>query len=112
MIQDVRRLAPGATMIGEAFTLRYRPAREELALLRVFRDPAHPQRAAVERCPPGAVMVMDRRKDARAASAGSILITRLMMRGAGGVVTDCGFRDCEDIARPCWRTTSPTRRWR
>ena len=38
----------------------------------VFRNPAHPQRAAVEACPPGHVLVMDSRKDPRAASAGGI----------------------------------------
>jgi hypothetical protein len=53
----------------------------------LFRDPAHPQRKAVEDCPPGAVFVIDSRKDARAASAGSILVTRLMVRGVAGVVT-------------------------
>ena len=99
VIQDVHRLAPGATMVGEAFTLRYIPAREDLNPLSVFRDPSHPQRAAVERCPPGAVLVMDSRKDARAASAGSILLTRLMVRGVAGVVTDGGFRDSDEIAR-------------
>jgi regulator of RNase E activity RraA len=45
------------------------------------------------------VLVMDSRKDARAASAGGILVTRLMKRGAAGVVTDGGFRDSADIAR-------------
>ena len=41
---------------------------------------------------------MDSRKDARAASAGSILISRLMVRGVAGVVTDGGFRDTPEIA--------------
>src|ERR1700742_1961206 len=68
-IQDVHPLNPNAgTMVGEAFTLRYIPAREDLNPLTVFRDPTHPQRVAVEQCPPGAVLVMDSRKDARAAS--------------------------------------------
>src|SRR5690606_39317727 len=49
--------------------------------------------------PAGAVLVMDSRKDARAASAGSILVTRLMKRGVAGVVTDGGFRDSPEIAR-------------
>lgn len=44
-------------------------------------------------------MVYDRRKDARAASAGSILIKRMMTRGAAGVVTDGGFRDAPGIAK-------------
>jgi regulator of RNase E activity RraA len=85
-------------MVGEAFTLRYIPAREDLNLMTVFQDPKHPQRVAIEECPPGAVMVIDSRKDARAASAGSILITRLMVRGAAGAVTDGGFRDSPEIA--------------
>jgi regulator of RNase E activity RraA len=53
----------------------------------------------VEECPPGAVLVIDSRKDARAASAGSILVTRLEMRGVAGIVTDGGFRDSAEIAR-------------
>ncbi|HEX6136422.1 MAG TPA: ribonuclease activity regulator RraA [Casimicrobiaceae bacterium] len=99
-IQDVRPLNPGAgPMVGEAYTLRYIPAREDLNPITVFRDRAHPQRKAVEECPPGAVLVIDSRKDARAASAGSILIARLMKRGVAGVVTDGGFRDSHEIAR-------------
>lgn len=99
MIQDVVPLrARKESMVGEAFTLRYIPAREDLNQLAVFKDRSHPQRAAVERCPPGAVLVMDSRKSARAASAGGILVTRLMVRGVAGVVTDGGFRDSADIA--------------
>jgi regulator of RNase E activity RraA len=99
-IQDVRPLNPGLpNMVGEAFTLRYMPAREDLNPINVFLDRNHPQRQAVEQCPEGAVLVIDSRKDARAASAGGILVTRLMKRGAAGVVTDGGFRDSPDIAR-------------
>jgi regulator of RNase E activity RraA len=99
-IQDVRPLNPRLpNMVGEAFTLRYIPAREDLNPLSVFQDRNHPQRKAVEECPPGAVFVIDSRKDARAASAGSILVTRLMKRGVAGVVTDGGFRDSPEIAR-------------
>ena len=98
-IQDVHPLSPNQpTLVGEAFTLRYIPAREDLNTLDVFRDRSHPQRKAIEDCPPGAVMVMDSRKDARAASAGAILVTRLMKRGVAGVVTDGGFRDSAEIA--------------
>src|ERR671917_1370635 len=99
-IQDVHPLNPNAgNMVGEAFTLRYIPAREDLNPISVFQDRAHPQRKAVEECPPGAVFVIDSRKDPRAASAGSILVSRLMKRGVAGVVTDGGFRDAPEIAR-------------
>jgi len=113
-IQDVHPLNPAAgTMVGEAFTLRYIPAREDLNPITVFKDRAHPQRKAIEDCPPGAVMVIDSRRNARAASAGAILVARLMKRGAAGIVTDGGFRDSPEIARlaiPAYhhRPASPT----
>lgn len=98
-IQNVSPLRKGKpNMVGEAFTLRYIPAREDLNTIDVFKDPNHPQRVAVENCPEGAVMVIDSRKNAEAASAGSILATRLMVRGVAGIVTDGGFRDSSEIA--------------
>lgn len=98
-IQNVLPLKQGKpTMVGEAFTLRYIPAREDLNPISIFRDPKHPQRVAVEECPEGSVLVIDSRNNARAASAGSILVTRLMVRGAAGIVTDGGFRDSAEIA--------------
>ena len=87
------------SMVGEAYTLRYIPAREDLDILSVFEDTTHPQRKGVEECPVGHVMVIDSRGDASAASAGNILVTRLMVRGAAGIVTDGGFRDSSDIAK-------------
>ena len=100
MIQDVIPLAMprGGSMVGPAYTLRYMPAREDLNPMTVFRDHGHPQRRAVEECPAGSVLVMDSRKDPRAASAGGILATRLMVRGVAGMVTDGGFRDSAEIA--------------
>lgn len=99
-IQNVHPVAwKGKNMVGQAFTLRYIPAREDRNPITVFRNADHPQRVAVETCPPGWVLVMDSRKDARAASAGSILVTRLAMRGCAGVVSDGGFRDAEGIGR-------------
>lgn len=100
VIADVRPVAPkGRNMVGPAFTLRYIPAREDRNGLQVFRDPGHKQRVAVETCPEGHVLVMDSRRDARVASAGDILVTRLMVRGVEGVVTDGGFRDAMNIGR-------------
>lgn len=113
-VQDVRPVAPkGRNMVGPAFTLRTIPAREDLNPITVFQDPEHPQRRAIETCPPGAVLVVDSRKDARAASAGSILVTRLKVRGCAGMVTDGGFRDSPEIAEldfPAYhrRPTAPT----
>lgn len=114
VIQDVRPVArKGRNMVGPAFTLRYMPAREDRNTLAAFLNPDHPQRQAIEQCPEGHVLVMDSRKDPRAASAGDILITRLMVRGGAGVVTDGGFRDSMRIGElemPCYhsRPASPT----
>ena len=80
-------------MVGPAFTLRYIPARQDTDPIEAFREPDHPQRVAIETCPEGHVLVMDCRCDASAASAGSILLTRLQIRGGAGVVSDGGIRD-------------------
>ena len=99
-IQGIGPLNPDAPpMVGEAYTLRYIPAREDLDVIEVFKDPSHPQRKAVEAIPPGHVLVMDCRGDASVASAGSILVTRMMVRGAAGVVSDGGLRDSPEIAQ-------------
>lgn len=98
-VQGARPLNPAACRVaGPAFTLRYIPSREDIDTIEVFKDPRHPQRHAVETIPAGAVMVIDSRGDARAASAGGILVRRMMVRGAAGIVTDGGFRDSVEIA--------------
>ncbi len=113
-LQDVHPVASKVrNMVGQAYTLRYIPAREDLNPISVFQDPEHPQRVGVEECPEGYVMVIDSRRDARAASAGSILVTRMMQRGCAGVVTDGGFRDAPEIGKleiPCYhnRPSAPT----
>lgn len=112
-LQDVHRLAAGENMVGVAYTIRTIPAREDIDTLEVFRDPTNPQRKGVEECPEGAVFVVDSRGDARAASLGGILATRLMTLGCAGIVTDGGFRDSPDIAKlamPAYHTrpSAPT----
>jgi regulator of RNase E activity RraA len=98
-IQGVRPVGRHAlNMVGPATTLRYIPAREDLDQLHVFGDPDHPQRKAVETVKPGHVLVQDCRGDARVASGGQILMTRLKVRGAAGMVTDGGLRDSGPIA--------------
>ncbi len=89
-------------MVGEAYTLRYIPAREDLDHLGAFAGRGQPQREAIEACPPGQVLVMDARRDASAATGGDILMTRLMVRGVAGVVTDGGLRDTPTIEKLAW----------
>jgi len=99
-IQGVRPLGTyGENMVGPAYTLRNIPSREDLDHVGVFANPEHPQRKAVENAPAGKVLVVDCRGDTRAASGGEILATRLLVRGAAGMVSDGGVRDSAAIAR-------------
>ena len=100
VLQGVSRLTPKApTMVGEAFTLRNIPAREDLDHIGVYDNHEHPQRKAIEIAPPGSVLVIDCREDARSASAGGILVRRLEVRGVAGLVTDGGLRDTPEISQ-------------
>jgi len=100
-----------ARLVGIAFTMRFIPSREDK------NGPNAPSRGqvqmeAMEQCPPGGVLVIDSRGDARAASAGDLYVGRLKARGCAGIVTDGGLRDSEGILRTglpayCQRTSSP-----
>jgi regulator of RNase E activity RraA len=111
-MQDVNPLrVDQPRMVGAAFTMRFIPSREDK------NGPGAPSRGqiqpqAMEQCPPGHVLVVDSRGDARAASAGDLYIGRLKARGCAGIVTDGGLRDSEGILRtglPAYlrRPTSP-----
>ena len=98
-IQGVGLVTPKAgMMVGEAYTLRNIPAREDLDGPGMFDGTNHPQRRAIEECPPGAVLAIDCRRDTRSGALGDILITRLHDRGVAGVVTDGGMRDIVPMA--------------
>lgn len=93
----VAPLDPTRTMVGQAVTVRYVPAREDLDTFESLGDPEHPQRKAVETIEPGEVLVLDARGDLRAAVLGEILVARLVARGAAGFVTDGAVRDAAGI---------------
>jgi regulator of RNase E activity RraA len=98
-------------MVGPAFTMRFIPSREDKdGPTSKTRSSVQPE--AMETCPPGHVLVIDSRGDARAASAGDLYIGRLKARGCAGIVTDGGFRDSEGVLKtglPVYhqRATSP-----
>lgn len=99
-MQGVRPLGSyTANMVGPAFTMRNIPAREDLDILSTLGNPEHPQRKAVETTPAGHVLVMDCRRDTSVASGGEILMTRLSVRGAAGMVSDGGVRDSGPIGK-------------
>jgi regulator of RNase E activity RraA len=100
-LQGVHRLTrpSGGNLVGEAFTVRNIPAREDIDQLSAFENPEHPQRKAIESVPPGGVLVIDTRGEKRVASGGQILTTRLKVRGAAGLVSDGPVRDSGEIAK-------------
>ena len=100
-IQGSSRLTGSAlgNLVGPAYTVRNIPAREDVDVLSAFRDPEHPQRKSIESIPAGHVMVIDCRGDKRVASGGEILTTRLMTRGAAGLVSDGPVRDSGPISQ-------------
>jgi regulator of RNase E activity RraA len=97
-LQGVKRMsAATGNMVGEAFTLRNIPCREDLDQVSAFDNREHPQRKAFDTVPAGQVLVIDCRGDTRAASGGGILTTRLKVRGAAGLVSDGCLRDSDEI---------------
>jgi regulator of RNase E activity RraA len=94
-LRGLRPLCPALRMVGVATTLRFVPAREDLATYERLADPAYPQRHAIEHIAAGSVLVSDCRGVADAGAAGEILLARLKARGAAGFVADGGLRDWE-----------------
>jgi regulator of RNase E activity RraA len=97
-ITGSKPLRPDLRLVGQAFTLRYIPAREDLDYTGETDNLTDPQRLAIEQAGPRDVLVIDARGDERAGTMGNILATRLQVRGAAGIVTDGAFRDAPAIA--------------
>ncbi|MDT7706334.1 MAG: hypothetical protein QOG20_1941 [Pseudonocardiales bacterium] len=96
-VRPLSQVADG--FVAEAFTMRFIPAREDVNTADPYRSGNTLQWEAIESVPPGHVIVVDSRGDARAASGGDMLMTRAMKRGAAGFVTDGGLRDGHVLAR-------------
>lgn len=96
-IAGLTPLRPDLRMVGQAFTLRYVPIREDLDKAVEYDNNNNIQRLAVEAVSEGDVLVIDARSNVNAASFGHILATRILQRGAHGLVTDGGLRDTPGI---------------
>lgn len=94
-IQPLSKTQP--RMVGEAYTLRFVPMREDASDSASYGTAANLHQRTFEECPPGHVLVMDARGETRGCSCGDLLIGRLKARGCAGIVTDGGFRDTLDI---------------
>lgn len=91
-------------IVGPAFTMRFIPAREDLANPSAWSSPRS-TRAAVEEMPAGCVAVVDAHGIGDAGILGDILCQRMFRRGVAGLVTDGAVRDIEGVLAtrlPVW----------
>ena len=96
--------AVGKRVVGEAFTLRFVPAREDLATPESWSSPIS-SRAAIEAMPEGCVAVVDAMGVTDAGIFGDILSLRMLKRGVAGAVTDGVMRDLVGVlgtGLPIW----------
>ena len=91
-------------IVGPAFTLRFVPAREDLATPASWANPIS-TRAAIEAMPAGCVAVVDARGVTDAGIFGDILCARMRKRGVAALVTDGAVRDVAGVRAtglPVW----------
>jgi regulator of RNase E activity RraA len=91
-------------VVGRAFTLRFVPAREDLATPESWSSPIS-TRAAIEAMPAGCVAVVDALGVTDAGIFGDILCARIRMRGVAALVTDGVVRDLAGVlgtGLPVW----------
>ena len=97
-MRAVAPLAEGQErVVGEAYTMRFIPMREDLSDPAVLGAGDNAQRLAIEECPAGAVLVMDGLGLADVGTLGDILAERLRVRGVAACVTDSAVRDAEAV---------------
>ncbi len=98
-------LAPGQDrLVGRAFTLRFVPAREDLATPESWSSPTS-TRAAIEAMPDGCIAVVDAMGVTDAGIFGDILCARMAKRGVTALVTDGVVRDVAGVmgtGLPVW----------
>ncbi len=98
-------LTPGAArVVGRAFTVRFIPAREDLATPASWSSPTS-TRAAIEQMPAGCIAVVDANGVTDAGFWGDILCARMAARGVAALVSDGAVRDLEGVLStglPVW----------
>jgi regulator of RNase E activity RraA len=104
-MRGTRALKPGQPrLVGRAFTLRFIPAREDLATPESWSSPKS-TRAAIEDMQPGCIAVVDAMGVTDAGIFGDILCARMAKRGVAGLVTDGVVRDVAGVLAtglPVW----------
>jgi regulator of RNase E activity RraA len=104
-LRGTRPLCPGQPrLVARAFTLRFVPAREDLATPESWSSPIS-TRAAIEAMPPGCIAVVDAMGFKDAGIFGDILCARMARRGVAALVTDGVVRDLAGVLAtglPVW----------
>jgi regulator of RNase E activity RraA len=104
-LRGTKPLRPGQQRLaGPAFTLRFVPAREDLATPESWSSPIS-TRAAIEAMPSGCIAVVDAMGISDAGIFGDILCARMKIRGVTGLVTDGVVRDVAGVLStglPVW----------
>src|SRR3974377_2181838 len=96
-MRGTRPLRPGQKRLaGPAFTLRFVPAREDLATPESWSSPIS-TRTAIEAMPAGCIAVVDAMGTTDAGIFGDILCARMVKRGVTALVTDGVVRDVEGV---------------
>jgi regulator of RNase E activity RraA len=104
-MRGTRPLNPGQPrLVGPAFTLRFVPAREDLATPESWSKPIS-TRAAIEAMPEGCITVVDAMGITDAGIFGDILCARMKKRGVAALITDGVLRDVAGVKAtglPVW----------
>lgn len=104
-LRNTRPLRPGGKrLVGRAFTLRFVPAREDLATPESWGSPIS-TRAAIEAMPAGCIAVVDAMGVSDAGIFGDILCARMVKRGVTALVSDGVVRDLAGVlgtGLPVW----------
>jgi len=104
-LRGTRPLRPGQPrIVGRAFTLRFVPAREDLATPESWSSPTS-TRAAIEAMPSGCIAVVDAMGVTDAGIFGDILCARIAKKGVAALVTDGVVRDVAGVlgtGLPVW----------
>src|SRR5258708_6167171 len=96
-LRGSRPLRPGQPLlVGPAFTLRFVPAREDLATPESWSSPIS-TRTAIEAMPKGCITVVDAMGVTDAGIFGDILCARMVKRGVAALITDGVVRDIEGV---------------
>ena len=96
-MRGTKPLRPGQPrLVGPAFTLRFVPAREDLATPESWSSPIS-TRTAIEAMPKGCIAVVDAMGVTDAGIFGDILCARMVKRGVAALITDGVVRDVEGV---------------